>query len=335
MHQLVKNVLSMIIASHGVNRAKGVYAAARGIWLGEYAAAQGIDHIHCHWAGSTATMAMVASAVSGIPWSLTAHRWDIAANDNFDKKARSASFVRIISRSGQAMASKLSPAANQAIVLHMGVRVPDESPIARGRSPLVFLCPANLVPVKGHCYLLSAVRMLREQRIECSLRIVGDGELRRSLGYQAYELGLGDCVRFLGAMPHEQLLQLYRDAAADVVVLPSLDLGNGLQEGIPVSLMEAMSYSVPVISTNTGGVPELVERGAGLLVPPARPDLLAQAMLSMIQSPDLRRQLGIAGRERVEKSFSVVSVARQLTSLFERHSARNGVRANQAVQHCL
>jgi len=117
-------------------------------------------------------------------------------------------------------------------------------------------------------------------------------------------------------VPHEKLLELYVREDIGAFVLPSLGLDGDLHEGIPVSLMEAMAFGVPVISTETGGIPELLGGGAGIIVPPADPAALAAAIARLAADPDLRRRLGERGRERVEEAFSVQAVARCLAGWF-------------------
>ncbi len=76
---------------------KNLAVYPKGLWLAKVVLEKGADHIHAHWAATTASMAMVASAVSGIPWSLTAHRWDVVENNLLKQKARRACFFRCIS----------------------------------------------------------------------------------------------------------------------------------------------------------------------------------------------------------------------------------------------
>ncbi len=93
-------------------------------------------------------------------------------------------------------------------------------------------------------------------------------------------MNLGDIIIFYGAKPHERLLELYRNREIDCVVLPSIVTEKGEYEGIPVSLIEAMSYKIPVVSTNTGGIPELLEGGAGIIVEQKNPyELKKQKLL--------------------------------------------------------
>jgi glycosyltransferase involved in cell wall biosynthesis len=179
------------------------------------------------------------------------------------------------------------------------------------------VCPGRLVEVKGHRFLLEAWRILQRLGQDGELWVVGQGELRAQLEALAQNLGLGGSVRFLGGMPQRELLKIYEEAPVSAVVLSSLDLGNGFHEGIPVALIEAMSYGIPVVATSTGGTPELVAPGTGLLVPPGNPGDLAEAIHSLLRDSNLNTHLGDAGRQRVIDGFDIVRVATELVNEFE------------------
>lgn len=288
----------------------------KGMWLAEVASRWGAQHIHAHWASTTATMAMVASQVSGIPWSFTAHRWDIVEDNLLADKAKHAAFARFISKGGLQMALERRVPPRKARLLHMGVQIPPlPKPSGRAVPSRYFrvLCPASFLPVKGHRYLLRAFARLDP---DAELWLAGEGELRRELEGLVAQLGLQQRVRFLGHVPHQSLLRLYAERQVDAVVLASVDLGNGLHEGIPVAVMEAMAYGVPVIGTCTGGIPELLADGAGLLVPPQDPAALGKAMTRLKSDPAFRQALGQAGRRRVEEQFDVRRVVEQLVQWF-------------------
>ena len=294
-------------------------ATAQGIWVAGLARSWEADHIHAHWAHLTATLAMAASAVSGIPWSFTAHRYDVVLNNLLAEKLRSARFGRFIARETRALARQLVPpdALSRAVVLHMGVALPSSpAPPTSSRTTPVVLCPARLVPVKGHRYLIDAAARLRSHGILFELWLAGAGPEREALVRQVEDLGLRQQVRMLGTVPHAELLRLYHDSSVDCVVLPSLDLGRGLHEGISVALMEAMAYGIPVVATRTGGLPELLDGGAGLLVPPADPGELSDALERVLGSAALRAELVRVGRQRVEEDFNVAAIARELARRF-------------------
>jgi colanic acid/amylovoran biosynthesis glycosyltransferase len=289
----------------------------KGLWLARLARRWKANHIHAHWAAVAATMALIASEVSGIPWSFTARRWDILEDNLLSLKMVHASFARIISQSGLEMIKELGIEVpdDRIPILHVGVHLPTRFQAPKDQQeeinvPII-LCPAGLRPIKGHKYLIEAFAILRGRSIESKLWLAGQGELRQALQEQVETLGLLDRVAFLGQLPHLRLLDLYSQGKIAMVVLPSL------HEGIPVSLIEAMAYGVPVISTVAGGTPELLERGAGLLVPPEDPLALANAIERLVRDPGLRKQLVETGRRRVEDSFAVEKVVAELVRRFE------------------
>jgi colanic acid/amylovoran biosynthesis glycosyltransferase len=300
-----------LLASKAV---KNLAVMPKAVWLASIAREWGADHIHCHWAGTTASMAMAASALSGIPWSLTLHRWDIVENNLLAAKVRHAAFARFISEDGLKMARDLGVPADRTRVIHMGVPLPSRvAPAGGPDSPRVVLCPARLVEVKGHRYLIEAWKILKRRGIDGELWLAGDGELRRPLEALAREF---DSVKFLGALPHDELLAIYSRNSVSAVVMASLDLGGGCHEGIPVALIEAMSYGIPVIATRAGGTPELIRAGTGLLIPPADPDALAVALERILNDGELRRTLGPAGRRRAFEEFDITRVVSELARNF-------------------
>ena len=292
-------------------------ATAEGMWLGRVAQAWRADHIHAHWAHWTATMAMGASAMSGIPWSFTAHRYDIVINNLLDLKLRSARFGRFIARYMLEMARRMvgPEAAARALVLYMGVRVPPKVAPRRLRAAPIIVCPGRLVPMKAQRYLVDAAALLAARGVAFELWLAGDGPDAAALAAQVQALGLEQKVRMLGVVPHAKLLGLYRDGSVDCVALPSLDLGGGVHEGLSVALIEAMAYGIPAVSTPTGGQAELLD-GAGRLVAPGDAAVLADALGELLVSPAERERLGMLGRRRIEQRFDVDVVAAELVRLF-------------------
>jgi colanic acid/amylovoran biosynthesis glycosyltransferase len=311
--------ISLIWTSQPYHLIKNLSVVPKGIWLAHEARRLKIDHIHVHWAATTASMGLIASEISGIAWSFTAHRWDIVENNLLERKAQHAQFARFISKSGLRLAEQHGLSSDNSIVLHMGVKLSrKEITIPIERTIKRILCVANLIEVKGHRFLIDAFARLPED--SCELWLAGYGVLEPALYEQIKRLGVGNRVRFLGQLPNQELLELYRRGEVDVVVLPSLDLGGGLHEGIPVSLIEAMAHGIPVVSTLTGGIPELVSDGVGLLVPPADSVALADALGKLLQDMETRRTIGHEGNNRVQSKFSITTVIDQLEKLFRKES---------------
>jgi colanic acid/amylovoran biosynthesis glycosyltransferase len=294
----------------------------KGLWLAELARGWRADHIHAHWATVPATMVLIAGEVSKLPWSITAHRFDIAENNLLAIKAKKACFIRAINRRGaREIAERVSPASAPPSVIHMGVAIPPAEHIKRrhdpGRVPRMVV-PANLLEVKGHVYLLEAVRLLEDRGVDVHVDLAGDGPLREALMGKVEKLELRDRVAFLGLLPHERLLDGMQTGVWDLLVLPSIVTDSGEKEGIPVAIIEAMSRRVPVISTATGGIPELFEGvDKALLVPPRDPAALAEAIAGLIGDPRSRECLVESARRRVENGFAVEQVAAELVRRFQ------------------
>lgn len=287
-------------------------------WLARRARSLGAVHLHAHWASTPATLALLASRLSGIPWSFTAHRWDIAEDNLLGLKAREACFVRAISEHGAAELRGIAgPGAPPPWVLHMGVALPaarDGS--SEPEPPLRVLTAARLVEKKGHVHLLAALTLLGERGVAVRVELAGDGPLRPALAERVAALGLEDAVAFLGDVSHDELVGGLAQGRWHAAALPSVVTSSGELEGIPVSLIEAMACSVPAVGTDTGGTRELLRDGAGVLVPPGEPEALAQALASLAGDPAVRAEIGERGRRRVEEEFAVEQVAAALYARF-------------------
>ena len=161
---------------------------------------------------------------------------------------------------------------------------------------------------KGFTDLLTAIAQVQERIPTARLLLVGEGELRDDLEIQAQSSGLSNVVTFTGT--RSDVAEIL--AGLDMFVLPSL------WEGMPNVVLEAMSAGLPVVATAVGGTPEVVMDGiTGLLVPPRDPDGLARAITRLLRDPDLRRKMGRAGRERVERRFGVERMVQATEALYE------------------
>lgn len=165
----------------------------------------------------------------------------------------------------------------------------------------------RIVPIKGHRYFLQAAREVLRVQPKTSFVLVGDGVLRESLELECRQLGIHESVAFLGW--RRDLNPLYADM--DVVVMSSLN------EGTPVSLIEAMTMGKVVVATNVGGVPDLVEDGVtGLLVPPKDPRALADAILRLLKDKDLRKSIGERARASVYPKYDVSRLIQDMGDLY-------------------
>lgn len=160
---------------------------------------------------------------------------------------------------------------------------------------------ARLTPVKDHRNLFRAFAAVLETYPSARLYVVGDGEIRAELEDDVADLGIGGGVTFLGNR-HDVPALLRR---FDVFVLSSYS------EGLSITLLEAMAAGRPIVATDVGGNPEVVEDGkTGLVVPVRDPGALARAIVWMIEHPDRAREMGERGRERVRAEFGVEAMVR-------------------------
>ncbi len=292
-----------------ITLAKNLLVFPKALWLADLARRWGADHIHAHWVSTTGTMAMVAGEISGIPWSCTAHRGDILENNLLEMKLRRASFVRFIAKDGIPMAEGVcgTPLPGNTLVLHLPVSLPVQAAVRDTMgSPATLMCPGYLIERKGQRYLIEAVHLLRQMGVTVRVLFAGDGEMRSELETLVAEQQLQQQVTFLGHVVHAELLDMLASGQVDAVVLPTL------HEGIPVALIEPMAYGIPVISTNVGGVPELLEGEAGIMVPSKDPAALAEAIRRVVGDPALGRRIGQNGRRRVEDGWAAPRIVAQL-----------------------
>lgn len=174
-------------------------------------------------------------------------------------------------------------------------------------SDLVFGYVGRLVPVKALHTLIAAFAMAAKEQPNLRLLIIGDGELRASLERLCAESGVASWVRFAGWSL--DLPTAY--SAMDVAVLSSIN------EGTPVALIEAMAAGIPVVATDVGGVPDVVERDrTGLLVTAGDPGRMAAAMLRLARDGSLRDELGARGRERVRERFTAARLIDDMDALY-------------------
>jgi len=179
--------------------------------------------------------------------------------------------------------------------------------------PIAILTVGRLIDKKGIEFGLRAVAQLAKRGIQLRYDIVGDGPLRSALEMLAITLGIADNVRFHGAKTHDEVVRHMQ--RSDILLAPSVTDDQGEQEGIPVTIMEAMATGLCVISSFHSGISELVEDGvSGLLLPERDVDGIARAMLTLSTAPEQGQKLAIAARHKVMAGYNIDDLNRQLES---------------------
>lgn len=287
---------------------------AEAVVLADHLHRKGVQHLHNHIAKASCTVAMLCQELSGIPYSFTMHGPDIFFEPirwRLDQKIARASFVACISNfcRSQGMVFSAPEHWNRMHIVHCGVQ-PDRYNAPTKRKGTRALFVGRLAAVKGLPVLFQAMQDLIRDVPDFHLTIIGDGPDRATLEQMAMDMGLGPHTSFLGYKSQSEVAQTLQQQ--DMLVLPSF------AEGVPVVLMEAMAATLPVVTTQIAGVPELVQDGvSGRLVPPGDAMALQHAIHDVLSDPKRALTMGQAGRIKVEAEFDIRSEAAWLGTLLQ------------------
>jgi glycosyltransferase involved in cell wall biosynthesis len=304
--------LQAILKAKGVSR----YGRLRlctlvlmGAQLSYLAKSRGWQHLHVHSCADAANIAMFASLLSNLPYSITMHGPLTDYGPNQEQKWSFAKFAIVITQ-------KLYKEVKQSLDGHlpekveiapMGVNVlvfKRKTPYSTWNgngSYRIFSC-GRLNPCKGHADLIAAIDILRRQGLNAELEIAGEDEqggegYHKELESLIQQLGLNGSIRLLGAVSEDTITEALEKFHAFALA--------SWHEPLGVAIMEAMAMEVPVVVTGAGGVKELVNDGVnGLLVEPKAPEQIATAITKLSKDEELSRKLGKAGREKIMEYYN-------------------------------
>ncbi len=292
------------------------------------------DVLHGHWAIPTGPAIVAAARKLKVPSVITMHGGDVYVNkaEGYDFPTRwyVKPVLKWTLRNASALTAISDDCVNHALragalkedisLIMNGADLRRFSPAPAGSSPhrygpnMIFAC-RQLFPRKGVRFLVSAAAALRPRHPDLQLVIAGDGFERAELEKQAHDLGIGDVTTFLGWIANADLADYFRACA--VSVIPSLE------EGFGIPAAEAMGCEVPVVASDAGGLPEVVEHGVtGLVVPKGDVPALTAAIDKLLSDPALRESMGKAGRVRALARFDWARSAEKFVALYEQQIAR-------------
>jgi len=302
-----------------------VVDAVQALELARAVRARGITHLHAHFASVATTVARLASLLTGVPFSFTAHAKDIfhESVDSADvaRKLADASAVVTVSDFNLAFLRETYGDAAAAVErIYNGLdleRFPYSSPVNR---PQVIAAGGRLVEKKGFTDLVDAVALLVAEGRALQVDLVGTGPLEAALREQVSARRLDGVVRMHGALPQGRVRRVVSNAAA--FAAPCVVGSDGNRDGLPTVLLEAMALGTPCVATPVTGIPEVVLDGCtGLLVPESDPTRLAAVLGRLLDDADLRVRLAEPARARIEADFDVVSAAASLRRVFHHEPA--------------
>ncbi len=256
--------------------------------------------IHAHFATEPTAVARTLAAEFGVPFTFTAHGYDVYRRppaDFADRAAAAAALVTVSNANRDHIAAEFGVPPSRVYVIPCGVDTTWFTPgRPAGGNPLV-VCVARLSPVKQLDVLIRACGVLRDRNIAFRCAIVGDGPDRTMLHVLRAQLRLEDVITMPGAADQAQVRHWWRRAAVAVL--------SSRSEGMPVCLMEAAACGVPAVAPAVGGVAELIEDGVtGIVTPPNDPIELANALQRLLGDRSARESMGVAARARAQARFS-------------------------------
>lgn len=291
---------------------------------------RGVGRVHAPWANQSAILSFVAARLLDLPFSVQARASEIHRTVEAPRVADRIRFADVVitnSRYNECylrglLAGRRPPPIH---VIYNGLDLSLVAPAAgrteAGPAPFRILAVGRLVEPKGFDVLLTACAALREAGLEFTCEVIGGPqdevdavtwvELRRLLT----RLSLESHVRFRGEQPLRETLEAFD--RCDLFVLPCRRGRDGSHDITPNALIEAMALGLPVVSTTSGAIPEIVEDGvSGVLVPPGDATALASAIARLAGDRGQRDRLGAAARQKVEAQFDARRNARARVALF-------------------
>ncbi len=285
--------------------------------LARRVARRGDRHLHAHFAAGVALEALRIGRMLGLPYSVTAHAYDIYRSPrNLAEKLERAAFATGECRASVSdLRALVSPAAAERIhVIAMGV---DHERFRRSRpypDDGSILAVGRLVPKKGFAHLIGALALVRAAGTPARLTIVGEGPLRGELEAMVRSLGLEGSVDLAGARTAVGVREALE--RADVLAISAVMTPDGDRDVLPLIAGEALAMEVPVVASDLGGLPEVVRPPWGRLVEAGEPAALAAALGELLTlDPVARAEAGRAGREFVVRTRDLTVEARRLVEL--------------------
>lgn len=268
---------------------------------------KGIEHIHAHWATIPTTSAVIISQMTGIPFSFTAHAWDIFIDQTMlAEKVKRAQFVFTCTGYNKKFLNSLleKKYRDKVILNYHGIDFEKLEIPSREKDKYFVFSIGRLCEQKGFAYLIKSCKILIEKGYDIKCIIVGEGPDRKKLEKLIMEEEMEDVVLLKGIQPHSAIFEFFSKAA--IFVLPCVIAKNGDRDGIPNVIIESLAVQIPVISTNVSGIPEIiVNNQTGLVIPPRDEKSLANAMIFLLQNSEKQKMFAKNGRNLVEEKFDI------------------------------
>ena len=305
--------VTQFLRKHDVRVAMGEYLTFSHQWLGAVRAAGAQYFAHAHGYDVSRTLRDAA-------WRSRYRDYDSAAG------------VITVTDGTRRRLIELGMRAERIHVVPCGVDLPPASPVRAEGDFVRCVAIGRMVGKKGPLITLEAFRLAAARCDRLRLDMIGGGPLYEMAAQYVRQVHLSDRVRLLGPQPHSAVVRTLRES--DIFVQHSLtDPLTGDEEGLPVSILEAMAHALPVVSTRHAGIPEAVLEGVtGLLVDEGDAAAMAEHLVTLATDSRGRTQLGAEGRRRVAESFSWERERAALSQILQLESLRSGHARSEASE---
>lgn len=284
------------------------------------AAQDGIRHLHAHFSTNATAVALLSERLGGPSYSFTAHgpdEFEDWGRSSLADKVAGARFVVAISQYCRVQLARAAGMSswNKLHVIRCGIDLTEfgvsEAPFENN---FAFVCVGRLCPQKAQTLIVEALSDVSLKHPKVKVIFIGDGETRRNVEAEIARRNLQEHVTLMGWQSNAEVRLILGSARA--LLLPSF------AEGLPVAIMEAHALARPVITTFIAGIPELVDRGCGWIIPAGSVEEITRAMTAALEtSPTQLKKMGREGRRRVAEAHDVTRNAVALRELLVREVA--------------
>ncbi len=310
---------------------ENLWAFFCGLHLAPILKARGTDYTYAPWPRGTTTCARTVFAVAGIPY-ITCVRANnlLPADPDLADKMRQAALVRTNNKADEKRIHAITPDTRVDVIYNcLTLHVDSLAPV-RMEKPVQILACGRFDITKGFDVLMKACGILHEQNIPFHLTLAGGGGKMMGLGGMdatihelCTKLGLDDHVSFPGLVSHDAFPAMLK--SHDIFIAPCVVAKDGQCDGIPNTLIEAMSFGLPVVASNVNAIPEIVRNEeTGLLVPQRDPEALAKGIARFINDAGFARTCGQNGARLARELFSPEQNGALLANLFVQEFRRSG-----------
>lgn len=283
-----------------------------------------MDVVHVQWPIPNGLGSLFLKKIYGIPYINTVHGEEVYLSKRYHTLFALKWFVNNSTKTvANSSATRNSCLENglekeKLDIIPFGVDIDFYKPLKISKNENIFqiLAVGYLIERKGFKYLIKAVKEVLKEQKNVQLIIVGSGPLEKKLKSFITELELETNARIIKNVSDEDLLQLYN--TSDLFVLPSIMDSQGNTEGLGVVLLEAMACKLPVIGSDTGGIPDIIHDGeTGLLVPEKDVSGLSNAILNLIENEELREKVAVNGYNEVRERFNWKKIAESYLKVYK------------------